>query len=68
MGLTDVVYDIRIDRQLWQRQDRAVSGEEEKTEEEVMLEGEDVDEDTFHSTKSGTSVSPSDAVVPEKEK
>ena len=67
MGFTDVVDHIRIDRQPWQRPDRTAREEEGKTEEEVMLEGEDVNEDTFQSTKSGTSVSPPGVMVPEKE-
>ena len=69
MGLNDVVDDVQIDRLLWERWDRTKGiMEQKKTEEEVMLEGEDIDEDTFHSKKTGMPVSPPDTLLLEREK
>ena len=38
-----------------------------KTEEENLLQGEHVDQDTFESMKDGSSAPPPDALVPESE-
>jgi RNA polymerase-binding transcription factor DksA len=68
MGLRDVVDDVQIDRLLWQRPDRTKGViKEKKTDEEVLLEGEGVDEDTIHSKKAGTPLSPSETILPEEE-
>jgi hypothetical protein len=52
---------------LWERPDRSASPRSGKTEEEVLLQGEDVDQDTFESMKDGSSAPPPDALVPESE-
>lgn len=69
MGLKNVIDDTRIDRLLWQRPDRTRgTTEPENTEDKVMMEGETIDEDTFHSRKAGTPVSPPATPLPEREK
>jgi len=52
---------------LWERPDRSASPPSGKTEEEILLQGEDVDQDTFESMKDGSSAPPPDALVPESE-
>lgn len=67
MALPDIVDHIRIDRHLWERADRARAGEKQKkTEGEVLLQGEDVEEDVYESERSGAHMSPPDEFVPEK--
>lgn len=52
---------------LWERPDRSASPPSGKTEEEILLQGEDVEQDTFESMKDGSSTPPPDALVPESE-
>jgi len=52
---------------LWERPDRAGPPPSGKSEEDVLLQGEDVDQDTFESMKDGSSAPPPDALVPESE-
>ncbi len=52
---------------LWERPDRSASPPSGKTDEEILLQGEDVDQDTFESMKDGSSAPPPDALVPESE-
>jgi DnaK suppressor protein len=63
MGLKDIVDNLRIDPLPWQRRDRRQRQQpEQKTEEEIMLQGEDAE-----NQEDGTPISPSDRFVPEKE-
>jgi DnaK suppressor protein len=73
MGFKDVVDKINIERQLWERADRTppkVSrrrDDRKKTKAEVLLQGEDINENVYKSRKTGEPLSPPDQLVPEKE-
>jgi len=67
MGLDEIEDSLRIERQLWQRTDREPPPYLKKTEDEGLLQGEDTNEEVFHSYKSGKPVSPPDRLMPEKE-
>ena len=68
MGIHEIEENIRIDRVPWQRRDRRpeVEVDLKKTEDEELLQGEDVNKEVFDSYKTGTPVSPPDKFVPEK--
>lgn len=70
LGIHEIEENIRIDRVPWQRRDRRpeVEVDLKKTEDEDLLQGEDVNEEVFHWYKTGTPVSPPDKFVPEKQK
>jgi len=58
---------IKIDRLAWERRKRSAGlREEERPDKEVMMEGEDVNEDMHESQQTGTPVRPPDAIFPEK--
>ena len=67
MGVGRVEDRLTENRLLWERSDRTGSPPSGKTEGEVLLQGEDVDQDTFESMKDGSSAPPPDALVPETE-
>jgi RNA polymerase-binding transcription factor DksA len=68
MSLPDIVDNTQIERHLWERADRPPAGEKEgKTDEEVVMQGEDVEENVYESEQSGAHMSPPDAFIPEKE-
>lgn len=52
---------------LWDRGDRSAPPRAGKSDEDVLLQGEDVDQDTFESMKDGSSAPPPDTLVPEEE-
>lgn len=66
MGLHEIEENIRIDRVPWQRRRRKPREDLRKTDDEKLLQGEDVNEEVFDSCKSGTPVIPPDKFVPEK--
>jgi DnaK suppressor protein len=67
MSLPDIVDKTRIERALWERADRTPAGEKkEKTEEDVLMHGEDVEEDVYEAEQSGAPMAPPDEFVPEK--
>jgi hypothetical protein len=68
MGLHEIEENIRIDRVPWQRRRRKPREDLRKTDDEKLLQGEDVNEEVFDSCKSGTPVIPPDKFVPEKYK
>jgi hypothetical protein len=52
----------------WERAERTAAGEKEgKTGEEVVMQGEDVEENVYESEQAGAHMSPPDAFIPEKE-
>ena len=70
LGIRNLEDRLSIDRQLWERRDRA-SGKVEipgKTEEDVILEGEEEEEETHAAMEEGTSTLASDRLMPEREK
>jgi RNA polymerase-binding transcription factor DksA len=66
MSLHEFEDDIWTDELLRQRENREPPPKVKKTEEEEMLQGEDINEDVFHSRKSGKPVSPPEELIPEK--
>ena len=69
MGLNDIVDEVQIAGLLWQRSDGTKgTKKQERIEEEVILKGKAIDEDTFHSRKTGAPVSAPDTLFPEREK
>lgn len=68
MGFRDVVDAVQINRILWERRvrNKGEQTEEGKTEEEVLLQGEDVADDFFGAVEDGVPVAPPDELVPEK--
>ncbi|MCF8062283.1 MAG: TraR/DksA C4-type zinc finger protein [Deltaproteobacteria bacterium] len=67
MGVGRVEDHLTENPLLWERPDRSGSPPFGKTEEDVLLQGEDVDQDTFESMKDGSSSPPPDTLVPENE-
>lgn len=66
LGIHDIEDRIRVDEVSWQRQDRDPGPDLKKTENEELLQGEDINEEIFHSRKSGKPVAPPDQFVPEE--
>ena len=67
MGFQDVIDRIEIDRQLWERRDRAEGRRTGRPAKEELLEGEEVEEDVYESRRMGSPMSPPDHLTPEKE-
>jgi DnaK suppressor protein len=69
LDMHNVVDHIVIDPTLWERGDRApgVVEEEGKSDEEIILEGDDTEKDTYESLKSGEPLDPPDVFIPESE-
>lgn len=70
LGLPKVLDHTEINPLLWERRDRTPSASENpprKTEQEVLLQGEDVNEDIYVSETDGDPVIPPDQLLPEKE-
>lgn len=67
MGVSRVEDRVSENPLLWERMDRSASPPAGKNEEEVLLQGEDVNQDTFESTEDGSSMPPPDALIPESE-
>lgn len=66
MGFPEVVDNLRIDRTLWQRGEAVRKPSGEKTDEEILMDGEDINEDPFDSEIDGTPLSPPDHMTPER--
>jgi DnaK suppressor protein len=68
LDLHNIVDRVVIDPSLWEREDRAKGIEEQgRSEEEVLLEGENTEEEPYESLKTGEPLSPPDLFVPESE-
>jgi RNA polymerase-binding transcription factor DksA len=67
MGVGRVEDRLTENRLLWERPDRPGATPSRKTEEEILAQGEDVDQDTFESMKNGSPTPPPDVLVPETE-
>jgi hypothetical protein len=68
LGVRNLVDRVSIDRQLWERRDRAagkvkVPG---KTEKDLLLQGAEDEEETHEAMVEGTSTLSSDRFVPER--
>jgi DnaK suppressor protein len=69
LDLHDYVDNIRMERLDWEREDLPQRQETTtKTEEEVLLQGEDVESDAFESRTSGEPLNPPDELIPDKER
>jgi len=67
MGLPEIEDNLRIEQLAWQREGREPTPEQKKSEDDEVLQGEDINEEIFHARKSGKPVSPPDEFIPEKE-
>jgi DnaK suppressor protein len=69
LDMHNVVDHLVVDPTLWERGDRAPGTvvEEGKDEEEILLEGEDTEKETYESLKSGEPLDPPDVFIPESE-
>ncbi len=67
MGVGRVEDRVSENPLLWDRGDRSAPPRAGKSDEDVLLQGEDVDQDTFESMKDGSSVPPPDTLIPEGE-
>jgi RNA polymerase-binding transcription factor DksA len=68
LGFPEIVDRLRIERLPWEQRDRAPRPRDpKKTEEEVLLQGEDMSKDPYDSRKTGTPMTPPDRLIPEKE-
>ncbi len=65
LGFPEVADGTRIDRTLWQRDDTLRPDRRTKRESEVLMDGEDVNEDVFESASEGTPFSPPDRLIPD---
>ncbi|MCF8145824.1 MAG: TraR/DksA C4-type zinc finger protein [Deltaproteobacteria bacterium] len=65
LGFHELEDHVRIEGISRQREDRDRPADLKKTEEEELLQGEDINEEVFHSSKSGKPVSPPDEFIPE---
>jgi DnaK suppressor protein len=69
LDLHKIVDQVVIDPSLWEREDRTAGIEEEerKSEAEILLEGEDTQQEPYESMKTGEPLEPPDVFVPEAE-
>jgi len=66
LGFEEVVDNLKIDRQAWERRERTLDEEQEsKSDEEVLLEGEDTEVDLQTSLDTGEPMTPPDHLIPE---
>jgi DnaK suppressor protein len=66
LDFDETVDNIKIDRQLWERIDRTPESEADKSEEEIMMEGEDEQVDAYTSLSDNEPMTPPDELKPEK--
>jgi hypothetical protein len=66
MGFHEFEENIRIDRIPWPRRNRKRREGHRKTDDEELMQREDVNEEVFNSCKSGIPVIPPDKFIPEK--
>jgi DnaK suppressor protein len=68
LDLHKIVDQVVIDPSLWEREDRTAEvHEERKSETEILLEGEDTQQEPYESIKSGEPLEPPDEFIPESE-
>jgi DnaK suppressor protein len=68
LDLHKIVDQVVIDPSLWEREDRTGEvHEERKSETEILLEGEDTQQEPYESIKSGEPLEPPDEFIPESE-
>jgi DnaK suppressor protein len=68
LDLHKIVDQVVIDPSLWEREDRTGAvHEERKSETEILLEGEDTQQEPYESIKSGEPLEPPDEFIPESE-
>ncbi len=63
MGLPEVEDSIQIDPHLWQRRETVRKTDEDKTDEEEMMEGEDTNDNVYASEIDGDPLSPPDQMI-----
>jgi DnaK suppressor protein len=66
LDFNEIVENITIDRQPWERRDRTPEEGFEKTDEEIAMDGEDKDIDVHESLSSGEPMTPPDDMKPEE--
>lgn len=68
LGLRNIVDELAVKRQLWERQDRTTdrTEDEEAEDNQTLLEGEREKEETYRSMQDGTTTLAPDELIPEK--
>lgn len=66
LDFNEIVDNITIDRQPWERRERTPAPTPEKPEKEIMMEGDDEPVDVYTSLSDGEPMTPPDALRPEK--
>jgi hypothetical protein len=66
LGFDDIVDTIKIDRQPWERRERTPAPTPDKSEEEIMMEGQNEPVDAYTSLSDGEPMTPPDELVPER--
>jgi hypothetical protein len=67
LDFNEIVDNITIDRQPWERRERPPASTPEKPEKEIMMEGDDEPVDVYTSLSDGEPMTPPDALRPEKQ-
>ena len=65
LDFNETVDNIKIDRQPWERRERTPPTIREKSEKEIMMEGEDEQVDVYTSLSEGEPMTPPDELIPE---
>ena len=65
LDFDETVDNIVIDRQPWERRERTAKPSPEKSDKEIMMEGEDEEVDVYTSLSQGEPMTPPDGLVPE---
>jgi len=68
LGFDDIVDEIKIDRQPWERRERTAAPTPDKPEKEIMMEGENEPVDAYTSLSDGEPMTPPDELVPDVER
>ena len=66
LGFDDIVDNVKIDRQPWERRERTPAPTPDKPEKEIMMEGENEPVDVYTSLSDGEPMTPPDELVPEE--
>ncbi len=66
LDFDETVDNIKIDRQPWERRERTPAPAPQKSEKEIMMEGEDEQVDVYTSLSDGEPMTPPDELIPEE--
>jgi hypothetical protein len=66
LGFDEIVDNIKIDRQPWERRERTPATTPEKPDEDILMDGEDEQVDVYTSLSDGEPMTPPDELTPEE--